>query len=612
MRLPPYLLCLVLSLFLLPSASLIAGEIEPALRDTLDNLDRDEFATGVVFLADKVDVQGLTRSLLYPVRLPAAERHERVIRALQDKAQATQQPIIELLDAAKRQNRVAGYTSYWIANIIAIEAKADLFLTLAARSDVEGIYQNRVVELIKPVTEQGSFAAGRGVETGIQGTGAPDLWAMGYRGQGTIVANIDTGVDGNHPALASRWRGLDPGVSSMEAWFDPVTSTTFPQDFQGHGTHTMGTICGSEGSNQIGMAPNAQWIAAATIDRVSIDQTKIDAVLSFQWCADPDGNPATFDDVPVVTSNSWGISPIFHGVPHGDKFFWDAIDGCEAAGCAVVFAAGNEGYYGGETLRTPSDRITSPVNVLSVGSVNSDQVTRTDFSSQGPSGIDHQTIKPEVMAQGNDVRSSTVGGGYGSKSGTSMACPHAAGAIALLKSAYPDATPYEVKAALVYSASDLGAAGPDNEYGNGRINMMAALSFLNQTLIGDTMVLTTHGIQTDVIFSLHGGSAMAGRGYYMLGSVSGSLPGTPLPGGLVLPLNWDYFTELTITLSNSIIFPDFHGNLDGMGNAMARFALDRPPDPAYVGIKVNFAFLTVPTGPAFDFVSNAWEVEIGL
>jgi hypothetical protein len=373
----------------------------------------------------------------------------------------------------------------------------------------------------------------------------------------------------------------------------------------------MGTICGNEGTNQVGMAPEAKWIAAATIDRVSIDQTKKDAILSFQWCADPDGNPSTNDDVPCVASNSWGLSPFYHNVPKGDTYFYLAIDGCEAAGCAVVFAAGNEGYLGGESLRTPSDRIGSPVNVLSVGSLNADQTSWSSFSSQGPSGVDHFTIKPEVMAQGDNVRSCKNGGGYTNLSGTSMACPHVAGAIGLLKSAFPEATPYELKAALLYTAKDLGPTGEDNQYGRGIIDCLGAYNFLKQALIGDTKELSITSKQQMLIFSLQAGVANANRNYLMLGSVSGSVPGLTLPGGQNLPINWDYYTNLTLIYTNTPFFQNFSGALNANGTAVATADLTRPPDSALIGLIMTFAFCTMPP-PGFDFVSNAWDVEITL
>lgn len=591
-----------------------AGEIDPTFERVLKAAAPDQIVSGVVCMKDRVDVLALAHSNVFPVRLTEQARHERVIRALQEKAAATQQPVIEFLEG---RNNVQSVTPLWIANIIGVKAQPSVFYALAERADVEAIVADEKLELIRPVFSGPAPAQGRGIEPGVQDTNAPDLWNMGIKGQDTIVCNIDTGVDGDHPALGSRWLGHDAGITHEEAWFDPVTTTTFPQDFGGHGTHTMGTICGSDNFvNQVGMAPSAKWIAAATIDRVSIEQTKIDAVKSFQWCADPDGNAGTSDDVPDVCSNSWRLSPLFHGVDPGDPYFYESIDACEAAGCAVVFAAGNEGYYGGTSIGTPSDRIKSPVDVFSVGALEQNMTSRASFSSMGPSGVDNFTKKPEVMAHGDNVRSTTWDGSYGYMSGTSMACPHVAGAVALLKCAYPDATPFEVKAALLYSAVDLGSNGEDNEYGMGKIDVLAAYNYLDgMSLVADTMERSTTSGQREVLFSLHGGQANAGRTYLLLASFDGSTPGTALPGGAVtLPLNFDYLTDLSIIYTNSTIFQDFSGALDAGGNATSLLWLGRlVDDPSFIGSVLTFAWLTWPgSGYGFDFASNAWDVELVL
>ena len=80
-----------------------------------------------------------------------------------------------------------------------------------------------------------------------------------------------------------------------------------------HGTHTMGTICGGVPGDQVGVAPGAYWIAAGSIDRGGgLDETIADAIESFQWSVDPDGNPGTIWDVPAVSSNSWGATVCRH------------------------------------------------------------------------------------------------------------------------------------------------------------------------------------------------------------------------------------------------------------------------------------------------------------
>ncbi|MHC4944459.1 MAG: hypothetical protein ACYTG7_15695 [Planctomycetota bacterium] len=112
-----------------------------------------------------------------------------------------------------------------------------------------------------------------------------------------------------------------------------------------------------------------------------------------------------------------------------------------------------------------------------------------------------------------------------------------------------------------------------------------------------------------VNFYLFGGAPNGGRDYILLGSMSGTYPGTPLPGGLVtLPLNWDAFTDTVISLINTPVFESFMGFLTwGSSSGWAELDTQGPLPPGYVGTKVYFAYCLY---NPFDFVSNAVEIEI--
>ena len=463
-------------LFLL---SLPAGAawMDSNLQGQLAGAGPNDWINAYVVLAQHVD---LDATVAAAKGQGLAARHRLVIERLRAMADKTQGPVRAALAAAKKDGRVARFHAFWIANAVAVTATPAAIRDLAGRSDVSAIYWDPPIELIAPV-DQGrpeTAAGGKGIENGISVTNAPELWGMGFDGTGRIACDQDTGAEGSHPAFASRWRGNDSGVPSTAAWFDPNYGTTFPTDYAGHGTHTLGTIVGDDGAgNQIGMAPGAKWIAAATID---IGDIYTDAVAGFEWAADPDGDPDTMDDVPDVVSNSWGLPAWYYGSCLDD--FNAAIDAAEAAGVPVVFAAGNEGPDA-ESLRSPGDRIASDVNTFSVGALNQDGTTAADFSSRGPSACDHATIKPEVAAIGVDVRSSYPGGSYTTMSGTSMATPHVAGAVVLLRSAFPDTSPEFVKTALYLSAVDLGPSGEDNTYGRGRIDVVAAYNWMDANLV---------------------------------------------------------------------------------------------------------------------------------
>lgn len=475
---------LAFALMFIAAGGTRAGYITPDLDAQLEKMTPAETITVIVMLEDRVDIRAL-KSELYEMHTTRAERHEIAVTTLMQKAEETQGDLLAFLEEGKTAEEVIDYHNLWISNIVIVEATKDFVEQLANRVDVSDIYLDYEIERVKPVSVSDAQGAIASIEEGLQRIKAPEIWAMGYTGAGRLVCNLDTGVHGSHAALTDRWRGnTEPWE---ECWYDPVTGTDYPFDAGSHGTHTMGTICGYQENtdDHIGVAYEAEWIAAGVIDRVDIPTTIADALTAFEWAADPDGDPGTTDDVPDVCSNSWGISPIYHGsyLPDGpcDQMFWEVLDGCEAAGCVVVFAAGNEGTST-NAVRNPANRAVDPYNTFSIGAIDGSDYGNDPiayFSSRGPVPAEcgDYTTKPEVVAPGVDVRSS-VPSGYSTMSGTSMACPHAAGAVAVLRQVNPNATGDEIKAALMESAMDLGAEGEENTYGWGLIDLEQAFYIL--------------------------------------------------------------------------------------------------------------------------------------
>lgn len=193
-----------------------AGEIDSDLAAKLQRADANDVMSVLVYLDDRVDPSVLTQQL-DARKAPTAERHETVVRALRQKAQATQPQLVAHLNQLQSEGRIADFEAFWIANVIRVDAVPDEIITLSERNDVQRVYFNYPIEGIRPVeparrTGQRSTMSG-GVEPGVVAVRAPEVWAMGITGEGALVATLDTGVDGNHPALASRWRGLDPAYA---------------------------------------------------------------------------------------------------------------------------------------------------------------------------------------------------------------------------------------------------------------------------------------------------------------------------------------------------------------------------------------------------------------
>jgi bacillopeptidase F len=459
-------------LFIIFVSTLTAGEIEKNFGEYLESLSPDELVSAIVIMADQADIKSLNATLKEE-RATRAERHQRVISALKAAASRSQGDMVDYLEAKKEEGLVKGYTQYWIMNLIVVQATRAELERIAARADVEIVEENFKVSLIEPVGDRtGSVqipSKGIGVTPGLRAINAPRVWhELGITGKGRLVANLDTGVDGAHPALAKKWRGLI--APWYECWRDALGGgTTFPVDYYGHGTHVMGTLCGlgAATADTIGVAWEARWIADNAINQGVGSEFDSDVTDAFEWFTDPDGNPNTIDDVPDVLQNSWGIDHRFSGYVDCDYRWQTVIENCEAAGVVVTFSAGNEGPYPA-THRSPANICNTPTTNFSIGAVDA---THYDFpypiagfSSRGPSDCDMVTIKPEVVAPGVEVYSSVPGGGYEQLywDGTSMAGPHVAGVVALMRQADPDLDVDEIK--------------EENTYGHGIIDAYTAVS----------------------------------------------------------------------------------------------------------------------------------------
>lgn len=431
-----------------PSFTNAASKIDPQVAMRLASLKRDDMMTVIVTLGEQAD----TRSIPSGNR---AAQQQAVVRALQAKASASQRRIVALLNARSAQGSVRHFASFWVFNGLSVTATAGVIHELANRWDVASITPDEIT--LVPVANP----ALQTPEDNLAIVNAPALLNLGFAGQGVVVASMDSGVDGTHPDLAASWRG------GSNSWFDPYNQhPTTPTDVSGHGTWTMGVMVGGDsGGTLIGMAPQAQWIAvkifndAGTATATAVHQ-------GFQWLLDPDGNPATAD-APQVVNNSWAF-----GAPGCNLEFQLDLQALAAMGILPVFAAGNFG---------PGTASSSPANypeALAVGAVNNaDQIYA--YSSRGPSNCgEADTIYPELAAPGVNIKTADLFGLYYQATGTSLAAPHVSGALALLLSAFPGLTAEQQKLALLQTAVDLGAPGPDNDYGYGRLDALAAYQLL--------------------------------------------------------------------------------------------------------------------------------------
>ncbi len=379
-------------------------------------------------------------------------RSEKTIRALHSAADASEKSLKGLLTSYKNQGRIKNFQAFWVFNGFSVTASPDVIQELAQQADVLSITSDdlQIVPDYAPA------------EPNISLVNAPAMWSQGFSGQGVVVANMDSGVDVSHADLSTRWRG---GTNS---WFDPYGQHSSPADLSGHGTQTMGIMVGGDaGGTSIGMAPGAKWIAVKIFnDAGASTATAIHS--GFQWLLDPDGNPAT-DDAPDVVNNSWSYAN-----PGCYLDFETDLQALRTAGILPVFAAGNGGPSSGTSY--------SPANnpsAFAVGAINNNSQLYA-YSSRGPTTCGGSSGPfPELVAPGVSIKTTDLYGVYtNAYSGTSYAAPHVAGALALLLSAYPNLSARDQQSALINSAIDLGAFGPDDVYGYGRLDILAAFNWL--------------------------------------------------------------------------------------------------------------------------------------
>ncbi len=358
----------------------------------------------------------------------ALEKRTAVFRALTQTAEQSQADLRTELERFK-----IGYQPYYLVNALEVDGGPLIRLWLSRRAEVERILPSpRLRPLAEPIpTLPGEFFQLSETQLwNLDRIGAPRVWQeLGIRGEGILIGASDSGVQGDHPEVASQYRGR--GGNSDNNWFDPWYGSLEPVDIGGHGTHTLATVLGA----QSGVAPGAEWIGCVNLARNLGNPALYLDCWQFMLAPFPQGGDSFMDGNPAlgaqVLNNSWGC-PEVEGCDA--TVFLPAVRALQAAGVFVVVSAGNSGYAGCESVDSPPAIY---AEVLSVGAINRFG-DLAGFSSVGPVTIDgSQRVKPEILAPGEEIISAFPGSSYMTMSGTSMAGPHLAGVVALMWSANP-------------------------------------------------------------------------------------------------------------------------------------------------------------------------------
>lgn len=498
-----FVLCVVLL-----TGVLSAGTVTDLLQAEMANSSPDQLIHVLIKPVGRADIDYINS---VASSMNSAQRREFTVSVLKQFAENAQQPVLDALSGFP-EGSVSNIRTNWIVNAMGCEATPEAIRLIAARDDVEWValktFPNILIEPVnirEPVRGELDLANAWGVDQ----INAPQVWAMGYEGQGVLVSIVDTGVNYNHIDLHNQmWH--DTAAGYHYGW-DFADNDGDPMDTAGHGTHCAGSV-GSNGNagTVCGVAPQAT-LMAIRVGTTFGDEQDV-------W----DGFEFSVENGAQVISTSLGWPQSQNPV----RQTWrETEENVLTAGVIHSIAAGNEGGNPGTwgDIRTPGDcpppwihpdqTTTGGLSAtVTVGATdNSDNLA--SFSSLGYStwmydspwndypdtSPDIGLIDPDICGPGVNILSCNYSDpdGYTTMSGTSMATPHLAGCMALLLCVNPNLTVAQMDSILEVTSIDLGAAGKDNYYGSGRVDIYeAALAALELTGTEENASASVEGLGT--------------------------------------------------------------------------------------------------------------------
>lgn len=418
--------------------------------------------------------------------------------------------IIKFLKTQEKEKKAKDIRSLWIANVIGVNAQRDVINELAKFKEIKRIYPD-IPRQIKG-----------NVDWGIEKIQADKVWNLtstGYDGSGVVVGILDTGVDYTHYNLQNKmWinpgedingdgsfsqidlNGIDDDGNSH---IDDIMGACFYygcediMDNAGHGTQMAGIIAGDEINGiKTGVAPGAHIMA---LKETNIENSSFEVVCTYgiQYAVRYGADIINF-------SSGWVDSE--YGPDH--EMWRNVVTNAMDAGVLFVTIAHNHGCNNNEPYN-----ITTPGRVplaLTLGATDKNDtiweeqgagsnwgpVTWQDISPfydyPHPPGL----IKPDITAPGVDILCPDINNSYGTGAGTSDSAAVTSGAAALLLDKNPELTAYELKYLLEETSVDLGDPGPDEKFGWGRIDVLAAINHTIDPTPYDLSVTGTNEVWT--------------------------------------------------------------------------------------------------------------------
>ena len=359
---------------------------------------------------------------------------------------------------------------------------------------------------------------------------ADDVWVLkdsanqAITGKGITIAILDTGIDYTHPDLG----GCFGPTCKVIGGYDFINNDNNPIDDMGHGTHCASIAAGNGVLK--GVAPDAKLYGYKVLGSNGSGGWD-DVIAGIERAVDPNQDGDLSDHVNVISMSLGAYCGKYSPLCGPDDVVARAVDNAVNSGVVAVVAAGNIG--GASTIVTPG----VARKAITVGAVEKNK-TISSFSSKGPVLSDtFGLIKPDVVAPGVNIcaarfdswRSafSCLDNEHVSVSGTSMAAPHVAGAVALILQAHPDWSAPEVKSVFRNTAVSINE--PINTQGYGLINILAAVNSIKPPLAelstsgkvsGTVRIMGTAKAENFSRYSLYYGQGFDPVSWTLIGSVS--------------------------------------------------------------------------------------------
>ena len=346
-----------------------ADRITPALKAELEKRKgADEQFRIIITMAEQYDQAKLCKQA---DAARGEDRREVVINELSRFSSASQADLLKTLNDGKKANVVTEVYPFWIFNGVSCITNREMIYALSERPDIAFIESDEMRDMLpennlrsKPSYDSQIKGAEPTRPVGdiawnVKQVHANEVWtyngATGYKGNGVVVAVIDTGVNYYHPDLADHmWDG---GTTYPNHGYDFVNDDDNPIDDNGHGTHCAGTVAGNgTGGTKTGMAPEARIMALKVLSAAgSGSQTAITNAIQF----------ATANRADVISMSLGGHSNMLLNLL-GSGYFADyrlAFDNVLAMGVVAVVAAGNEGEYYSQIHPAPGDLSSIGINL---------------------------------------------------------------------------------------------------------------------------------------------------------------------------------------------------------------------------------------------------------